>query len=179
MNGLQDDFDNIGNTMVLIFFLAQLIGLINWTNLGTVLATNLVDFLGSMQFSGIFLILMLFLIVVLIGMIMSSSIEKWTLLSPVIVPLFMRSNMTPDFTQFIFNVADGVAKSISPIFIFLIFTIGLLNKYNTDEKNDLSIMRILKMSLPSILMIAGIWILIIMAWYMIGLPLGINTMPNM
>ena len=33
-------------------------------------------------------------------------------MSPLIIPLFMRSNITPDFTQLIFKSADGIEKQL-------------------------------------------------------------------
>ena len=44
------------------------------------------------------------------------------------------------------------------------------------EKNtNLSIMGTMKKIMPVILILSLVWIVIIVGWYLIGLPIGINT----
>lgn len=172
--GLSKSFDNLGYVFVLIFFASQLIGILNWTNLGEVFASFLISLLSYAQFSGIPLILATFFLIFIIGLIVPGTLEKWTLSSPIVVPLFMRANLTPEFTQYIFMVADGLSKAITPIFSYFIILIAFLEKYNTDEKMKTTIFGTIKMILPTILMLVGVWILIIIGWYIIGLPLGLK-----
>ncbi|MGE5456083.1 MAG: AbgT family transporter [Ignavibacteriales bacterium] len=173
--GLSKNFEGIGYLFVLMFFTSQLIGLLEYANLGEVVAVNLFDFMGTIQFSGIPLIILMFIVIILVSILIPSTIIKWTLASPILVPLFMRSNITPDFTQFIFKVADGIGRSITPLFIYFIVMLAFLQKYNTREENKITIFGTIKLMLPSILLISGIWLLIVIGWYIIGLPLGIGT----
>ncbi|MDD2435360.1 MAG: AbgT family transporter, partial [Bacilli bacterium] len=177
--GLSKHFEGIGYLFVLLFFTSQLVGLLEYTNLGEVIAVKLVDFMGILPFSGIPLIATMFIIIILMSILVPSTIMKWTLASPILVPLFMRSNITPDFTQFIFKAADGIGRSITPLFIYFIVMLAFLQKYNTDEEQKITIFGTLKMMMPSILLIAGIWLLIIVGWYIIGLPIGINSYPTL
>ena len=110
-------------------------------------------------------------------LLIPSIIDKWVILSPVIVPLFMRSNITPNFTQFIFGVADGVGKSLTPIFPYYIIMLGLMEKYKNDE--EVSFYGILKKITPTILIISGVMLLLLIGWFLIGLPLGINSFPSL
>lgn len=172
--GLSKSFDNLGYVFVLVFFASQLIGILNWTNLGEVLASFLINLLSYAQFSGIPLILSTFFLICIIGLVIPGTLEKWTLASPIVVPLFMRANLTPEFTQYIFMVADGLSKAITPIFPYFIILIAFLEKYNTDDKSKTTIFGTIKMILPTILIIMLAWVLIIIGWYIIGLPLGIK-----
>lgn len=172
--GMAFSFNRLGYLFVLLLFLSQLIGILNWTNIGEVITTKLIDFMSMLEFSGALLILTLFIVVVLVTLIIPETLTKWVLMAPIIVPLFMRSNITPDFTQFIFVVADGVGKSISPIFVYFIIMIGFLYKFNQDNENKITIFGTLRMLLPVVLLIGGLWLLIIIGWYLIGLPLGIG-----
>ena len=172
--GLSRSFDNLGYVFVLIFFTSQLISILNWTNLGNVLASGMINFLSGMQFSGIALIIIMFVIIFLVGLIMPSTIDKWILASPVIVPLFMRSNISPEFTQYIFMVASGLSKAITPIFPYFIILVAFLEKYDTNEKTKTTIFGTIKLILPVILILTGIWLLILVGWFTIGLPLGIG-----
>ncbi len=162
--------NKIGYILILLFFLSQLIGIINWTNMGEVLATKLVSFMANLEFSGIPLIITLFVITILIGVLIPSTITKWMLISPLIVPLFMKSNITPDFTQFIFQVADGIGKMLSPLYVYFIIMIGLLQNYWNNEK--VTIWGVYKMLMPTILIVSSLLLFIIISWFILGLPLG-------
>ncbi len=169
--------NGIGYILVLMFFASQLIAIINWTNVSEVLVTNLISFLAGLEFSGIPLIITFFVITILIGILIPSTISKWILISPLIVPLFMRSNITPDFTQFIFKAADGIGKSITPLYMYLIIMLGFVQNYSEDKK--ITFLGMYKLLLPTILIIMGMLILIIVGWFVIGLPLGFGTYPTL
>lgn len=163
-------FNKIGYTLVLLFFLSQLISIIHWTNLGEVMATKLITFMAGLEFSGIPLIIILFIITILIGILIPSTITKWLLISPLIVPLFMKANITPDFTQFIYKVADGLGKVFNPIYVYFIIMVGFTQ--NHWENKKITIFGMYKLLLPTILMGAGLLLFIIISWFIIGVPLG-------
>ena len=173
--GLSKDFENVGLLFVLFFFTAELFAILEWTNIGVVVASNLISFLSKLQFSGILLILAMFVVIVLMSILIPSTQATWQIASPVIVPLFMRANIAPNFTQFVFQVADSVGKVFSPIFVYFIMMIAFLQKYNTDERKQITIGGVLKIMLPTILLISLCWILFICLWFLIGFPIGTGT----
>lgn len=172
---LSKNLYGIGYVLTLIFLVSQLMAIINWTNIGEVFAVNLITFMAGLQFSGIPLLIVLFIITILISIMIPSTITKWMLMSPLIVPLFMRSNITPDFTQFIFKIADGIGKSVTPLYIYFIIMLGFIQDYEKNKK--VTLFGTYKLILPTILIIAGLLMLIIVGWFVIGLPLGPNTYP--
>lgn len=175
--GLSMNFENLGFMFVLMFFISELIAIIEWTNIGTVISSKLVEFVGSLQLSGIPLIIIFFVVVIIMSILLPGTKEKWTIISPVIIPLFMQSNITPNFTQFIFRAADSVGKAITPIYIYYIIMLAFIEKYRVNDKKQVSIFGILKDMLPIIIVMAIVWILIIIIWYVMTLPIGINTNP--
>ena len=177
--GMSKNFESLGYVFVLMFFFVQMSAILEWTNIGTIIGTNLIDLLGSLKFSGIPLIISFFIVVILVGLFIPGTIEKWQLFSPTIIPLFMRSNITPGFTQFIFKVADGVSKAITPMFAYFIVMLAFLEKYNNDEKNEISIFGTIKQILPTVLLVAALWVLIIVVWYIIGIPIGVGVVSTL
>ena len=155
-----------------MFFASILYEVIDWTNFSTVITTNIVDFIGSTNVSGLILVIIAFISIVIISLFIPSTVVKWKLIAPVYVPLFMRANITPTFTQMIFQAADSVGKLFCPIYIFLIITIGFMNKY--DEK-DVSIFSTLRKILPITLILGAVWLVIIVGWFMLGISTGINA----
>ena len=172
------EFNNIGYLFVLMFLSSILISIINWTNLGTVIANNLVYIISLFDFTGIPLIIITFIFIILMSILMPGSLEKWALISPILVPLFMKGNLTPDFAQFVFKAADSVGKVITPLFIYFIVMLGLIQKYNKNE-NKVTLFNTVKLIWPIILSMIIFWLLILIIWYVAGLPLGIDTLVTM
>ena len=177
--GLSKSFNNVGFVLVLMFFTSQMISILNYTNIGPVVVAKLTDFLATLPFSGIPLIVMFFLVVIIMTIIMPSTLDKWVLMSPVVVPLFMRANITPDFTLFIYKIADGVGKCFSPMFIYFIIMLAFLEKYNGDSETKVTVFGTIKNLMPVYVLLGLLWLLIIICWYMIGLPSGLGTYPTL
>lgn len=173
--GLSKSFENLGFVFVLLFFTSVMISILDYTNIGVVVSANLVDFISSTSLSGIPLIISFMFIVIIMSILIPDTLTKWKLLSPTVVPLFMRANITPDFTQFVFKIADGIGKTITPLFVYFIIMIAFLEKYKTDEKQRISVLGTMKMMTPVILILGGLLILFVVLWYVIGIPIGIGT----
>ena len=171
-------FDNIGYLFVLMFLSSILIGIINWTNLGTVIANNLISIISLFDFTGIPLIVVSFIFIILMSILLPGSLEKWALISPILVPLFMRGNLTPDFAQFVFKAADSVGKILTPLFIYFIVMLGFIQKYNKNAKK-VTLFNTVKLIWPIIITMIIFWLLILIIWYIAGLPLGIDTLATM
>lgn len=172
-HSLTKSFENTGYIFTLMFFASIMLGLIEWSNIGNVIATNIVDFIGSLNFSGIPLIFIIFISIIIMSILIPTTLTKWNLVAPVFVPLLMRANITPAFTQTIFVAADSIGKLFSPIYLYLIITIGFL--YKEDKSINTSIFSTMRQIMPIILILTVIYFVIIVGWYLIGLPLGINS----
>lgn len=171
-NGLNKIFEGCGYLFTLMLLVSILQGIIDWTNIGVVLSCKMIEFVSNLQLSGVFLIMVFFFIIILMSILIPSTIDKWIIASPVVVPLLMRSNITPDFTQFIYQIADSLGKGLTPIYAYFIILIGFLVKYNDDE--SITISSTLKMTIPIGLIVGLLWLLILVLWYISGMPIGIG-----
>lgn len=174
---LTKSFEGTGYIFALLFFLTIFTTIMDYTNFPTIISTRIIDFVGSTQVTGTILILLAFISIVLITILIPGSAAKWKLIAPVYVPLLMRANITPTFTQSIFLAADSVGKLLSPIYVYLIITVGFMYKY---EKNcDETIFGTMKKIMTTVLFLGLTWLGIVLAWYLIGLPIGIGTSTTM
>lgn len=176
---LSKEFDNLGYIFILMFFASLMISILNWTNLGTVVGSWLISFMSNLEFTGLPLIITMFIVIILMSILIPDAITKWTIAAPILVPLFMKANITPDFTQFIFKAADSVGKGITPFFVYFIIMLAFLEKYNNKESNKITIFGTLNLVRPTVLIFAVVWLLIVIGWFTIGLPLGPDTTPTM
>ena len=172
-NALTKSFENTGYVFVLLFFASILYEVIDWTNLATVISTNIIDFIGSTELAGLILVVFAFFSIILISVFIPSTLAKWELIAPIYIPLLMRSNISPTFTQTLFLAADSIGKLFSPIYVYLIITIGFMYKYEKDSNT--SIMSTMKKVMQVVFILSLVWIIIIFGWYLIGLPIGINS----
>lgn len=170
---LTKTFENTGYVFVLLFFSAILYEIIDWTNLATIITTNIVDFIGATQMSGLILLVMVFFSIIIISIFIPGTIAKWEIIAPIYIPLMMRANISPAFTQMMFAVADSIGKLFSPIYIYLIVAIGFMYKYEKDS--EISILSTIKKIMPVILILSLTWMIILFGWYLIGLPIGIGS----
>ena len=171
---LTKSFENTGYVFVLLFFVSILYEVIDWTNFATVISTNIIDFVGSSNFSGLFLILLAFLSIIIISIFIPDTLAKWELIAPIYVPLLMRANISPAFTQTLFLAADSIGKLFSPIYVYLIIAIGFMHKYEKDS--NISILSTMKKIMPVILILSLVWMILVFGWYLVGLPIGIDSL---
>lgn len=176
--GLTRYFDNAGYIFIMMFLISVLTGIINWTNLGTFASLKLLELISLFDITGIPLIVISFILIILMSILIPGDLEKWTLISPLLIPLFMRGNLTPDFAQFVFKAADSVGKVITPVFVYFIIMVGFIQKYNIKE-NKVTLFNTMKLIWPIIIAMVIFWLLILIIWYIAGLPLGIDTLATM
>lgn len=179
INGLNHIFDGFGLMFILCFIFAQLAAIIKWTGVGEVITSNLVDILSKLQLSGIPLIILFILFTVISTVIIPSMLENWITFSPLIIPLFMRANIAPEFTQFIFTVSSGIGQALTPLFGYFIVLIALLKKYNIKNTEFDAFSNFYKLILPIVITFMLLWLLIIVAWYISGLPIGLNGLATL
>ena len=175
--GFSKSFSGMSLVFVLMFFISQLIALFKWSNLDIFLSSLFINWLSSLQITGMALILFYFVIIVFVSLLIPDSVTKWQIIAPIAVPLMMRANITANYAQFIFTVADGIGKSISMLFPYVAILFGLIYKY-TDSGN-FGFFKLYKMLSPLIILFTIVWIIIIITWYVVGIPIGVGVLPSL
>ena len=162
--------------LVLIFFASLFINVFEQSNIGQVITAFASNIIGGLQFTGIGLIIITILVVALANILCPSPLVKWSILSATVVPLLMNASISPEFGQVVFSAADSMTNGLTPLFTYFIVYIAFLDKYN---KNDMAtIVGGLKYMVPYSIYSTIAWIVVIIAWYMIGLPIGIGSLPG-
>jgi len=170
---LGHSLDGTGKTLVLIFFASTFISLFRYTNIGNILVAQLANLVTKLNFTGIPLIILLFIISAISTIFVPSSINKWTILSPTIIPTFMNAGITPEFTQVIFRFGECATMGLTPLMAYFVIYLAMLDKFNTSEK-PIGLLKSLKYQFPYCLICGGLLLIILIVWYIIGLPIGIN-----
>ena len=170
---LGHSLDGIGKILVLIFFASTFISIFRYTNIGEIVVGFLTKILGSLEFSGIPLIILLFVIVLLATILVPSSTSKWLIISGTAIPLCMNAGLTPEFTQTIFRFAESATMGLTPLFAYYVIYLAYLEKYNQTEK-PINLFKSIKYQLPYAVLTAISLLVLIIVWYITGLPIGIS-----
>ena len=172
-------FNNIGSVIILMFVVSQFIAVWRKTNIGTIITLWLTNILEQMQLSGVPLIIITLLFIAIANIFLTSPASKWAIFSPVVVPMFMQSNIGPQFAQIVMRAGDSMTKGFTPLLASFVIYIGYLNVYNLHKEKPYTIRKSLKMITPYFLIISATWILIVIGWYIIGLPIGPGVSPTL
>jgi len=169
---------NTGSLVAFLFFASQFIAVFKESNIGTVITALGANLIKEFSFSGLPLILLVLIVILVSNLFMTSPVSKWTILSPVVVPLMMQSNISPQFAQFILRAGDSITKGITPLLAYFVIYLGYLNIYNKD-KEPITIRKAISYAMPCCLAMGLTWILLVVGWYLIGLPIGPNVFPTL
>ena len=134
---------------------------------------SLANLFRTIGFKGLALIIFLFIVSVISTLVLPTTTLKWNILAPIVIPVFMNAGLTPEFAQIIFRFGECVTMGLTPIMAYFVIYLAILNK-NCKEDDSISIKDAIRFQLPYIAITFVILLAIIILWYIIGLPLGIN-----
>ena len=170
---LTHSLDGIGRTLILIFLGSILINVFKKSNIGTVIVASLTNLLGSSSFSGVALIVSLFFISALGTIFLPGSAARWSIISTAAIPCFMNNSLSPEFAQLIVRFGECMTIGITPLLAYFTIYISYMEKYNQSD-NPINLFTTLKYQLVYGISIGLILLALLLAWYFIGLPLGIG-----
>ena len=126
------------------------------------------DGLASVGFTGIPLMIGLIIVASMVNLFIGSASAKWAILAPVYVPMMMLLGYDPAITQAVYRIGDSITNPLSPLFSYMPIIIGFAQKY----KKDVGIGTIIANMLPFSVTFAIVWIIQVIIWVALNLPLG-------
>ena len=171
-------FSKIGTILVLIFVVSQFIAIFKKTNIGVIITAWLANLIEYLEFSGIPLIILVLIAIALSNIFLTTPGAKWAIFSPVVVPMFMQSNISAQFAQLVMRAGDSMTNGITPLLACFVIYLGYLNIYNFDKEKPITIRRSIKLVLPYFAIICATWILLVIGWYILGIPIGPGVSPT-
>ena len=175
---LGHSLDDIGQALVLIFFASTFISIFKETNIGSVICALLANFVASTGFSGIMLIISTFIVSAIATIFIPSAVTSWSILSGVLVPVFMNAGMTPEFAELVFKGGQSLTLGLTPLMAYFVIYLAFLDKYS-EEDEKVSLISSIKEIIPYSILIGAIWIMLLIIIYVIGIPIGIKSAPTL
>ncbi len=154
--------------LVLAFAAAHFVAMFAWSNLGLIFAVQGAD---TIQNSGLSMPLTLGMLVLLTGVInlfVGSASAKWALLAPVMVPMLMLLNVSPEMTTAAYRVGDSATNIITPLMVYFPLILTFCQRWVPGF--GLGSLTATMIPYSVFLMLTGLAMVI--GWVYFGLPLG-------
>lgn len=167
-NAMVSGLSTITGLLVVFFFAAQFVDYFNQTNLAPYLAIQGAEFLQRCNFTGIPFLVVIIFITAFLNFFVGTVGSKWSMMAPVLVPMFALLGYHPAFAQCVYRIGDAVTNTINPISVYIPIILMYLKQY----KKDAGVGTIVMYQLPYAGMFTVTWILQMIVWYVFDLPLG-------
>ena len=101
--------------------------------------------------------------------IISIASAKWAIFAPIFVPMFLLLDYHPGFTQIIYRLGDSAGNLFGPTSAYLWM---LLSVAQAKYDKNLKIGQIISCNLMVAVILEVFWILLLVAWMLLDLPIG-------
>jgi aminobenzoyl-glutamate transport protein len=171
VQGMTKSMGTISYYLVMAFFAAQFTAAFSHSNIGVLLAVKGAGFLAALKLPGQVTIIGIIVLTACVNLLIGSASAKWALLSPIFVPMLMTLGLSPELTQAAYRIGDSSTNIITPLMPYFPLVVVYAQKYvkNTGIGTMISLM------LPYSLSFLLGWTLLLMAWWGLGLPLGLQA----
>ena len=173
VKAMSHQMSQMGYILVLTFFCYNFLALLSYSNLGTYITYLGAEFLQSLGLanSPILLLIGFILITSVINLFVGGLTSKWMLLGPIFIPMLYQVNpeLTPDFVAAAYRVADSSTNVISPLMSYAGIILVFMKKY----KPEYTLGDMIKLMFPYSVAFLIAWTLLLIVFFMFGIPLGI------
>lgn len=161
-------FASLGGLLLMFLMIAQFIALFNWSNLPTVAAISAAELLQQASVPAIVLLLAFIVVIVLLDFILPGLVPKWVIFAPVFIPIFASLDVTPQTLLAAYRVADSPVNVLTPLMVYLPFMVTVAQRY----KKDAGIGTIIALMVPYTVWVLAAWVVLYVAWFLLGIPWG-------
>jgi aminobenzoyl-glutamate transport protein len=161
-------FAGLGGLVFMLLMISQFIAYFNYSNLPTVISVALAELLQAAGIGALPLLIGMILIILLLDIILPGLIPKWAIFAPVFIPLFIQLGVPPQTGLAAYRIGDSPLNTVTPLMVYLPFMVTIAQRYQKDA----GIGTIIALMLPYVLIIAAVWVVLFVIWFLLGLPLG-------
>jgi aminobenzoyl-glutamate transport protein len=168
INGITKTFAGLAGLVFLLLLISQFIAYFNFSNMPTVAAVKMADFLESADIGALWLLIGFILVILILDLIIPGSLPKWAIFAPIFVPLFLRLNVAPQTVLAAYRLGDSPMNVITPLMVYLPFIVLVAQRY----RKSAGIGTIISLMLPYTVIVLVAWLIFFVAWYLLGIPMG-------
>jgi aminobenzoyl-glutamate transport protein len=168
INAVTKTFAGLSGLIFLLFVISQFLAYFDYSNIATIVAVDLGDALEHANLGRLPLMLGFITVTGLVGMLIVGAIPKWALLAPIFVPLFMKLGVAPEAVLAAYRVGDSPPNVVTPLMPYFALIVVFAQRYDKGA----GVGTVVAMMLPYAVAVSIVWILLFLAWELLGLPYG-------
>ena len=169
--GMTKAMESMAYYLVIMFWISLFIYAFAQSNLGVLLALEGAALLKAMGLPGPMTIAGIVLLTWTVNLFVGSASAKWALLAPIFVPMLMELGISPDLTQAAYRVGDSTSNIITPLMPYFPLVVVYCQRYMRSS----GIGTVTAMMLPYSITFAIAWTLFLLAYWALGIPLGLQA----
>jgi aminobenzoyl-glutamate transport protein len=150
------------------FFAAQFIEAMRFSRFDAMLANVGGKALVAADLPTPLMIVAMIALTMFVNLLMASMSAKWTAMAPIVVPMLMMAGVSPELTQACYRLGDSCTNVVTPLNTYIIVILAVCQKY----RKDFGIGNVIALMVPYAFIFAIVWTLFLLAWVMLGVPLG-------
>ncbi|MEJ8282049.1 AbgT family transporter [Pseudonocardia spirodelae] len=157
--------------VVIAFSAGQFIAMFTWSRVGTWLAVEGSAGLRAVGLTGLGALLLALVLCSVLAMVIFSGASLWTVLAPVLVPVFVGLGLHPAVVQGTYRIGDAITNPVSPLNPYLYVLQLTCRRYDRSFTLGMVFSRMAQFVLP----VFVVWVVILCGFYLLGVPLGPGT----
>ncbi len=161
-------FSGLGGLIFMLLMIAQFIAYFNYTHLPQVMAVGMADLLERADIGAIPLMVGFIFVILLLDFVIPGVIPKWAIFAPVFIPIFDRLGVAPQTLMAAYRIGDSPVNALTPLMVYLPFIVTIAQRY----RRDAGIGTVISLMLPYAAIMAVVWTILFVVWFLVGIPLG-------
>jgi hypothetical protein len=158
----------LAGLLFLFLLIAQFIAYFNYSKIAEVLAVKLGDVLEHMDIGKVWLLIGVIIVSMIVDLIIPQAIAKWALLAPIFVPLMPPARRRAADRAGRLPRRRLAVNVLTPLMAYFPLIVIFAKRY----RKDAGIGTVVSLMLPYAVILAILWTLFFVVWYLIGIPLG-------
>jgi aminobenzoyl-glutamate transport protein len=171
---MADSMKRMAPFVVLVLVMAQFTRMFQYANLDQLIAITGADGLRAIGFESypVLFFVAFITIIAVANLFMGSASAKWAIFAPIFAPMFIALGYHPGFTQLLYRLGDSITNCVSPLYPYFPLLLGWIAGI---DKSKSKVGTVLSYLMPYAMFLLVGWIVMLVVWYLLGLPIGPDT----
>jgi len=158
----------LAGLLLLFLVMSQFIAYFNFSNMATIAAVNMANWLQGANVSVLALLIGFVVVIAVLDILITGAIPKWAIFAPIFVPLFMSLGVSPELVLAAYRVGDSPVNVVTPLMPYFPMIVVFAQKYDKSA----GVGTIVAMMLPYTVATLIVWTILLVVWFLLGIPLG-------
>jgi aminobenzoyl-glutamate transport protein len=165
---MREGVKTIAPYLVFVFFAAHFVAMFNWSGIGPIIAISGAEKLQGMGLPSPLLLTCVLLLSSMLDLFIGSATAKWSVLSSVVVPMFMLLGISPEMTTAAYRMGDSYTNIMTPLMNYFPLVLVFCRRWD----KSIGVGSLLALMLPYALCFMAAGIAMTVGWVAFDLPLG-------